>query len=136
LPSFPDWILKAIPLNATKVNITSCGRFRLKNNVPLGESSQETSGNSKKTEIGQETRPRRDLEEFSLDLPDPQDLISNWVTLLAAPCFNVSLKRTKKLTISHQPGDESPWTLPDEASRSLEELTIIYRSGASFPFAS
>jgi hypothetical protein len=72
------------------------------------------------------------MKDFSLNLLPPCrliDRIADWTTGLAEPPFNFNLSRAKTLTISTHSNDNSLWKLPDEASGTLEELTITRLPG-------
>lgn len=137
--SFPQWLFQSISLSVTKVSISSSHISQTNDHGSLPADTEvhplrSLSG----ANVHRQSLPQRYLEEFSLVLADPKAKIDPWATWLAGPCFNLDLTRTKKLTISHQSQDDTPWRLADEASLHLEGLAVIHRSGAfllclSFP---
>jgi hypothetical protein len=112
---FPRRVLRSISESVTKLEIKAPGA--LNKQWDLGPS---TFGNPK---VETQSRPRY-LEDFSLTLFPPCDRIAGWTKGLAEPFFNLNLSRAKRITISSAPNDDSLWKLPDEASETLEELTI------------
>jgi hypothetical protein len=113
----PEWILQSISSSITKLGMIAAGKWHERPDSSQSPTRRPVKGGKREPCFLEDA-------SFTMVSSRPTDKIGDWAARLGEPYANFNISRAKKLYIKTHVTDNSLWSLSDQASATLEELTV------------